>query len=337
MSDVPVLITLPFPAPLVERLQAISPRLKIHLHQANGAEDLPRDLLPDVEVLYTHRALPDPEAVPSLRWIQIHFAGIDHVEQHPLLGTNVMITTLSGAAVPQMAEFAMMALLGLGHRLPGIMAERAKKRWTEDRFERFRPRELRGSTVGLIGYGSIAREIARLSHAFGATVLATKRDLMHLEDDGYCLEGLGDPHAERVHRLYPPQAVVSMVPLCDFVVVTVPLTADTRGSIGKRVLAAMKPSAYLIDISRGGVVDHGALVEALNEKRIAGAALDVYPVEPPPENSPLWEMPNVILSPHVAGASADYYARAADLFGENLRRYLDGQPLLNRYDPKRGY
>jgi D-2-hydroxyacid dehydrogenase (NADP+) len=99
----------------------------------------------------------------------------------------------------------------------------------------------------------------------------------------------------------------------------------------------MKPGAFLIDVSRGGVVDHGALIEALTEKRLAGAALDVYPVEPLPESSPLWEMPNVILSPHIAGASGEYFERAADLFRENLRRYLAGQTLLNRYDRQRGY
>jgi phosphoglycerate dehydrogenase-like enzyme len=103
------------------------------------------------------------------------------------------------------------------------------------------------------------------------------------------------------------------------------------------VFKTLKPGAFLIDVSRGGVVDHGALIEALMEKRLGGAALDVYPVEPLPESSPLWEMPNVILSPHIAGASGEYFERAADLFRENLRRYLAGQPLLNRYDPQCGY
>lgn len=337
MADVPVLITLPFPAPLVERLQAVSPRLKIHVHPAQKASDLPADLLPDIEILYTHRALPDPESVPNLRWIQFHFAGIDHVEQHPLLDSQVQITTLSGAAMSQVAEFTLMCLLALGHRLPGIMADKPKKRWADDRFDRFRPLELRGSTVGLVGYGSVAREVARLCRALGASVLATKRDLMHPQDEGFSIQGLGDPQAELVDRLYPPQALPSMVSLCDFVVVTVPLTPETRGLIGKRVLSEMKPTAYLIDVSRGGVVDHGALVEALTEKRIAGAALDVYPIEPPPENSPLWDLPGLMLTPHIAGASGRYYDRAIDLFAENLERYLVGQPLLNLYSPKRGY
>ncbi len=337
MPDVPVLVTLPFPEKLVERLKAVSPRLRLTIQPVQKVEELSADLLGEIEVLYTQRILPDPEAVPNLRWIQFHFAGVDNAEGHPLLRSKVQVTTLSGAAMPQMAEFALMSILALGRRLPGIMADKAKKHWADDRFERFRPAELRGSTVGLVGYGSVGREIGRLCTAFGAQVLAVKRDLMRVDDDGYALEGLGDPRAEHVARLYPPQALGSMLSLCDFVVVAVPLTADTRGMIGKAMLARMKASAFLIDISRGGVVDHGALIEALNEKRLAGAALDVYPLEPLPESSPLWEMPGVIVSPHVAGASGQYYERAVDLFAENLQRYLTGRPLLNRYDPVRGY
>jgi len=231
----------------------------------------------------------------------------------------------------------VMCMLALGRRLPAMIRDKEAKRWAEDRFERFSPTELHGATVGIVGYGSIGREIARLCRAFGARVLAVKRDLKNLADPGYVIAGLGDPTASLPDRLYPPQALRSMAGECDFVVVTAPLTDETRGLVDRKVLQNMKPTAYLVDISRGGVVDHGALVEALNEKRIAGAALDVYPVEPLPESSPIWEMPNVILSPHVGGASGDYMERAAALFAENLRRYVNDEPLLNRYDPSRGY
>lgn len=332
-----MLITLPFPEALVEHLRAVSPRLAVHVRPARTSEELPRDLLPDVEILYTLRALPEPQSVPSLRWVQFHIAGIDHIDGHPLLDSEVQITTLSGAAAPQMAEVALLGLLALGHRLPAIQADSPRRRWSDDRYERYRPLELRGSTVGLVGYGSVAREIARLCRAFGANILATKRDLMQLQDPGYVPEGLGDPQAELVDRLYPSQALPSMAAQCDFLVVTAPLTPETRGMVGRRVLTQMKPGAFLVDLSRGGIVDHGALVEALNEKQIAGALLDVYPVEPLPENSPLWEMPNVLLTPHIAGASGQYFERAADLFAENLQRYLAGQPLLNLYQPRRGY
>ncbi len=337
MPDISVLITLPFPDELVKRLEAISPTLRFHIFPARTAEELPQDLLPDIEILYTLRALPDPQSVPNLAWIQLHFAGVDHVVDHPLLREDIKVTTLSGAAATQMAEFTVMSMLALGHHLSTMLNDPPEKRWADDRFKRYRSTELHGSTVGIIGYGSIGREIARISHAMGARLLVTKHDLKNLEDRDYMRSGLGDPNAILPERIYPFQALLSLVSECDFIVIAVPLTSKTRGLISEKVFKAMKPTAYLIDVSRGGVVDHGALVSALSDGKLAGASLDVYPVEPLPEGSPLWEMPNVILSPHIAGASARYYARAVELFAENLERYLAGRPLLNLYDPGRGY
>jgi phosphoglycerate dehydrogenase-like enzyme len=337
-SDVHVLVAVQFPEALLERIRAVSPRIKLTVHPAREGDELPDEALQDAEVLYTARALPDPSRAPELRWVQFHYAGIDHVVDHPLVRSDsVRITTLSGAAVPQMAEFALMSMLALGRHLLRMIEDKAQARWAENRFERFAPTLLRDSTVGIVGYGSIGREIARLCRSLGADVLGVKRDLMHLEQDHYIEEGMGDPDAELVSRIYPPEAVASMASLCDFLVVTVPLTPETRGMIGAKVFKEMKAGAFLVDVSRGGVVDHGALIEALQEGKIAGAALDVYPIEPLPAESPLWSMANVILSPHVAGASPRYYESAADLFATNLRRYLAEQPLLNLYDPSRGY
>ncbi len=337
MAEIPVIITVDLPDRLLDRLRSVSPQLKIRLHPTGEASEIPEEQLAEVEILYTRRALPEPEQVPNLRWIQFHWSGIDPFVEHSLLRSEVMVTTLSGAAVPQMAEFALTMMMAAGHHLPEMIEHRRNKSWAEDRFTRFRPLELRGNTVGIVGYGSIGREIARLCVAFGAKVLVTKRDLKVLEQQGYQLEGLGDPQAELPTRIYPPQALASMASECDFLVITVPLTPETRGLVGEQVLRRMKPTAYLIDVSRGGVVDHGALVEALGNSWIAGAALDVFPVEPLPQSSPLWELPNLILSPHVAGTSGLYLERAAELFAENLRRYLANEELLNRYDPKLGY
>jgi phosphoglycerate dehydrogenase-like enzyme len=337
MDQIPVLLTLPFPDVQVERLRAVSPRLRIEMRPVRDVAAIPADLLNEIEVLYTARMLPEPDSVPNLRWIQLHFAGADHMIDHPLIRSGVAVTTLSGAAVPQMAEFVLMSMLALGQRLDRMFADKAKKHWSDQRFDRFQPQLMRGSTVGIVGYGSVGREVARMAKAMGAHVLAAKRDLMDLEDHGYMPEGMGDRMAEIPDRLYPPEALRSMASVCDFVVITVPLTPKTRGLVGKAVLQAMKPSAFLMDVSRGGVVDHGALVEALNEKKIAGAALDVYPLEPLPQSSPLWELPNVILSPHVAGAAQNYYEQAATLFAENLRRYVEESPLLNLVEPERGY
>lgn len=337
MAEIKVLITVDLPEPLLDRLKAVSPQLLVELAPVVEAEELTEQQMAEVEVLYTRRALPEPEQAPSLRWVQFHWAGIDAFVEHSLLRSEVKITTLSGAAVPQMAEYALTMMLAAGRHLPRMLEDKQQKQWAEDRFARFRPSELRGATVGIVGYGSIGREIARLCQAFGAQVLAAKRNLKQLEQVGYMPQGLGDPQAEIPERIYPPQAVGSMASECDFLVLTVPLTPNTRGLVDEAVLQKMKPSGYLVDLSRGGVVDHGALVEALREERIAGAALDVFPVEPIPENSPLWELPNLILSPHIAGSSGQYLERAAELFAENLRRYVANEPLLNLFDPERGY
>ena len=230
-----------------------------------------------------------------------------------------------------------MMMLALGHKLPEMLDQQRKASWPKDRWERFSPMELRASTVGIVGYGSIGRQAARLLHGFGARVFATKRDLRHPEDTGYIPEDQGDPTGDFVHRLYPAEALHSMAKDCDFLVITTPLSPGTRGLINEEVFEIMKPNALLIDISRGGVVDHTALIAALREHKIAGAALDVFPEEPLPADNPLWKMPNVILSPHISGNTPFYDERAMDLFAENLRRYLEGRPLLNPFNIEAGY
>ncbi len=337
MDEILVLITVSFPEEMMERIRALSPRLNVVLDPVSDLEDLQEELLPDVEILYTTSLLPDPEDVPKLKWIQINYAGIDHLTGHSILNSDVRVTTLSGVASSVMTEYVLMAILGLGHKLPLLLEDKSEKNWAEDNDKKFRPFELRGSTVGIVGYGSIGRGIARACKSLGASVLAAKRDLKALKDEGYQIEGIGDPEAELVDRIYPPQAIGSMAELCDFLVITLPLTRETRGFVDESVFSRMKSSSFLIDVSRGGVVDHGALVEALNDGRLAGAALDVYPVEPLPESSPLWEMKNVILSPHIAGSSRHYLELAIDLFVENMQRYLADQPLLNEFNLERGY
>jgi phosphoglycerate dehydrogenase-like enzyme len=335
---VEVLLTLPFPEELVNQIRGVSPRLNVSVHPASEPKDVPSELWEKIEVLYTNRVLPTPDQAPHMQWVQFHWAGIEHVLDAPILKLpEVVATHLSGASVSQMGEHAIMMMLALGHHLPDAMSYQKRPEWPKGRWEKFVPIELRGSTVGIVGYGSIGRQIARLLQAMGATVLATKRDSMHPEDDGYIIDELGDPKGELVHRLYPPQALRSMLKECDFIVVTLPLTSETRGLIAVEELAVLKPGAYLIDISRGGVVDHEALIPALRDKKIAGAALDVFPEEPLPTDSPLWKLSNVIITPHIAGFSPHYDQRATELFCENLHRYLAGLPLYNRIKMERGY
>ena len=337
-SLVEVLVTLPFTAEQTEALREVSPRLRIAVQPVRKPEEISSETWARAEVLYTDRVFPTPEQAPKLRWIQSHFAGLDALLEAPIFQKpDLMVTSLSGVAAPQMAEYALTMMLALGHRLPELGQAQAKTDWPRDRYDRFRPVELRNSTVGIVGYGSVGREIARLARSFGATILATKRDVMKPDDAGYTVPGLGDVSGDFFHRLYPPQAVRSMMKESDFVVVAVPLTPETRGMIGAADLAAMKSTAYLVVMARGGVVDQQALVNILQERKIAGAALDVFQEEPLPTNSVLWRMNNVFISPHIAGVSTRYNDRAIDLFIENIKRYLTGAPLLNRLDLEKGY
>ena len=247
---VEVLITMPFSQPLVEPLREISKNLTITVQPAKETQDIPADLWKRVEVLYTNHVIPASPEAPYLKWIQFHWAGIDSLVENPLLQQSLAITTtLSGAHASQMGEYILMMLLALGHKIPSLNAHQKKAEWPKDRWERFVPTELRGATVGIVGYGSIGRQVARLLQSFGATVLATKRDAMQPKDTGYVVEGLGDPNGDFVHRIYPFQALKSMLKECDFVVVAVPLTNSTRSLIGTEEFAAMKPGAYLVDVS----------------------------------------------------------------------------------------
>jgi phosphoglycerate dehydrogenase-like enzyme len=337
-EPIDVLITLPFAEELIARMQAVSPRLHFRTVKANRADEISPDVWATIEVLYTARVLPLPDLAPNLRWVQFHFAGVDHAREAPLLRKpGVTATTMSGASASQVGEYILMMLLAFCHRLPDLIDHQRRGVWPKDRWERFSPLELRNATVGIVGYGSIGRQVARLLYPFGARVLATKLDGRHPEDAGYTVDGLGDVDGDYVHRLYPAEALRSMTRACDFLVISVPLTPRTSGLVDGSVFEAMKPTACLIDISRGGVVNHTELIAALKDRRIAGAALDVFPEEPLPVDSPLWKMPNVIVTPHISGNTPLYDERAMDLFIENLRRYLADKPLLNQFNLDLGY
>lgn len=337
-SPIDVLITVSISSSLIKGLQDISPLLRVTLHPADTIDHIPDVLWDHCEVLYTNGIIPDADLAPNLKWVQHHHAGIDaSIEFISRDRRNLTITTMSGAAASQIAEYVLTMILAFGRQLPALSLNQKKADWPKDRWDRFKPRELRTSTVGIIGYGSIGRQVACLLREFGATVLATKNDVLHPADEGYTPAGMGDPQGDLVHRLYPAQALKSMLRDCDFIVVTLPLTSETRGLVDAQALSACKPGAYLIDVSRGGIVDHTALIKALNEHKLAGAALDVFPEEPLPKKSPLWEMSNVIVTPHIAGVSAHYDERAMALFAENLSRYVADLPLYNVFDLNKGY
>jgi phosphoglycerate dehydrogenase-like enzyme len=337
-KPVDVLIHYPVSDAQLEALSAISPRVRLSFHPEGVLSEIPADVIRKAEILLTGKEIPDPEIAPILRWVQFSYAGIEFAVGHPLLERNEFrATSISGAASPKVAEYALMALLSLGHKLPMMVQYQGKKIWPPDRWKRFQSVELRGSTVGLLGYGSIARELARLLQPFSVEILATKKDLTDLSEGGYISEGTGDPHGNYFTRLYPPQAVRSVLKASDFVVICLPLTDDTRNLMGSREFEAMKPSAYLVALGRGGQVDEDALLHALREKHIAGAVLDVFNTEPLPQESPLWGAPNLVVTPHIAGDTGRYTDLIVELFTENLRRYLADEDLLNVYDPEKGY
>lgn len=334
-DSVRVIVAMDFSDAILNQLKAISPRLHIERH----FPAVPENLWPEVEILYAHKRLPRPEQAPRLRWVQLHTAGVDHLIHEPLLAAeDVEVTTASGIHAVQMAEYCLGMMLAFAYRLPMMLDYQKRAEWPKGAHEIFHPRELRGQTLGIAGYGSIGRELARLANSLGMTVLATKRDVMHPADhDGYVLPGTGDPEGVIPVRLYPPEALGSMASLCDFLVVIVPQVEGAPPVVDEAVLNQMKKSAVLVNVARGAVVDEAALITALSSGKLAGAALDVFQAEPLPATSPLWNLDNVILSPHVAGNTVHYHENAAALFAENLQRYLEKRPLLNRLDRRRGY
>ncbi|MEO7189724.1 MAG: D-2-hydroxyacid dehydrogenase [Vicinamibacterales bacterium] len=335
-----VVVSLDCSDDLMNQIRAVSPRLHVERHFPT----VPDSAWANAEVLYTGHPLPEPSQAPRLRWVQFNSAGIDHVASQPFMKVEgIEITTASGIHATHMAEFCLMMMLALTYKLPRLLELQARAEWGHPQPELTSqhawplPRELRGQTLGIAGYGSIGRELARIAHQMGMRVLASKQDVTNLCDEDYSEPGTGDPNADIPDRIYPAQALASMARECDFLVLILPLAGGTRHIVDETVLNAMKPTAVLVNVGRGGTVDEDALINALAAQKIAGAALDVFEAEPLPSGSPLWNMDNVMISPHVAGRNVRYSEKAAALFIANLKRYLDNRPLLNRVKRDRGY
>jgi phosphoglycerate dehydrogenase-like enzyme len=330
-----VLVTTPFGDALMDRLRRVSPRLTVTRADPETAEYARAD------VLYAVALPPDSSRAPNLKWVQLHMAGVNGVYDHPIYANPaIALTTTSGVHAATIAEYAITVLLALAHRLPRMVEWQARGVWPPDeqRWSLFVPTEVRGATLGIIGYGSIGRELARIAKtAFAMTVLACKRDPTRRADPGFQLPGTGDPEGVLPDAWLSPADLPVLLARSDVVVMCAPLTPETHHLIGATELRAMKPSAYFINVGRGATVDESALARALADRRIAGAAIDVFAQEPPPAGHALYKLDNVILSPHVSGFVASYDDTCCALFAENLRRYLEGAVLLNLVDRAKGY
>lgn len=274
--------------------------------------------LAEAEVLVTISFPPEAASqAPRLRWIQMTSSGIDPLLPWRALLGHCAVTNARGMHADQMADYAMAAMFMLHWDVPRILRDQASAAW---RREAKAP--LAGRTLGVIGLGAIGQEIARRARCAGMEVLGVNRS-------GNAVGSVAEVYRqERLH---------DVLPRCDFVVLVLPATAETSGLINAAALRLMKPTASLINFARGSVVEEQALIDALRDRTIKGAVLDVFAVEPLPADSPLWSMPNVIVTPHIAGMSGDYETRFAASFAENLARYGRGDPLLNTVDLARGY
>lgn len=330
-----VLISAPIEQAWVERLKRVSPDLTIEHRPSLSSQDT---LWQEVEIIYGFPwKLPKVEQAPRLRWVQLYSAGADRLTTNPLFQKDIMFTTASGVHAINIAEYVFTMTQAWYRKLPQLFAWRQGKEWGKDKESiETAIEELHGKTLGVVGYGSIGRQIARLAQAYGMQVLAIQRGNNHM-DTGYQFPNVGDPEGTIPQRYYTFDQLHELLQECDIVVAAVPLTTETKEMFNAEAFHAMKDSAFFVNIARGDVCDEAALLSALEQKQIAGAALDVFQQEPLPSTSPLWDLPNVLMSPHDSGVTPHYNERAATIFEENLRRYLARRSLYNLVDRKRGY
>jgi phosphoglycerate dehydrogenase-like enzyme len=263
------------------------------------------------------------ERAANLRWVQLASAGSDHMQREGIFDKHpdLLLTTSSGVHEVPISEHIVAMILHFSRGFNMAVRNQPQHKW-----ERYLPDEALNRTVCMVGYGPIARRAANLCKALGMRVLAVRASLLEQQ-----------PGFEAVERFYPLEDLNEALSQSDYVVVAAPRTERSERMIGRDQLAAMKPDAVIINISRGALIDEPALIEALQQGKITGAGLDVFAQEPLPESSPLWDLPNVLVTPHNAGANPHYNSRITELFRANLARYLNGEPLTNLVQRERGY
>ncbi|MCB0122998.1 MAG: D-2-hydroxyacid dehydrogenase [Caldilineaceae bacterium] len=279
--------------------------------------------LSEIEIVFNSFPYDLVARAPNLRWIQQWGAGADWLLRYPAAVADPQLTVTNGSGIHPIpiTEHIFGLILALGRRIHTQIRQQRHHQWQSMPGESLF--ELPGKTMVLIGVGAIGERTAQVATALGLRVLGVRRDPTQA--------------VANVDAMYGQEALPTLLPQADFVVLTVPLTQETKHMIGEAELRAMKPSAYILNVGRGGTIDESALITALAEGWIAGAGLDVTEVEPLPPDSPLWEMDDVIITSHYAGATPRYIERLTALFLDNLRRYQAGEPLRNVVDKHLGY
>jgi len=307
-----------FVAKVVDELEARG-------HEAVVCRDLDGAMstIADADIMVGYRILPEMLACATrLRWIQFGSAGIDHTVFPGLLESGVIITNVSGIHRSAVSEHVLGLMLALSRRIDTAIRLQMERKYDRSPISPFAD-ELAGRTVGIVGLGKIGLELARICKCLGMTVVGTKRT--SARDLPY------------VDEVMSPSGLDRVLELSDFLVLVLPLTDMTRAMIGEREIGLMKSSAYIINVARGQMIDEQALTKALREGRLAGVALDVFAEEPLPPESPLYDLPNVIITPHVAGSHKRYAERAFEVFKANLDAFEAGRQMVNVYDRGRGY
>ncbi|MGA1872164.1 MAG: D-2-hydroxyacid dehydrogenase [Thermoplasmatota archaeon] len=316
----------------IEMIRTRSPGLEISTCEIPEEQE---KMLEGADILFSRMLPRSPSRYPSLKWVQFMWEGIDSMTED-LRSSDVIVTNASGIHSIQIAEHVFMYIL---------VHSRKAFRYREDQMRGYwlpwsdQPllETLSGKTIGVIGYGSIGRSVARIAKGFGMRVLALKRDIGSTGRLQYPDIGYDERSAGMADEIHGPGGLEEVLGSSDHIVLSLPLTDETRNMIGKTEFSWMREGSFFINVGRGELVDEDELIRNLQSGHLAGAGLDVFREEPLPGSSPLWSMDNVVLTPHssVGGDPAD--ERVVELFCENLTRFLEGGDMMNVIDKKRGY
>jgi len=312
------------PRRYVDQLRAEFPQ---HTFLDAWDRDALRRLLPEADVAFTPFVDRDIfRSLTRLRWVQSPAVGVGGLMFPELLASGVVITSARGIRARSIAEHVLGVTIALARRLPAAMRAQQQHRWAQEELEGpdVDVRTLHGQRMGIVGLGSIGRALAGIASPFGFRITGIRRRA-------------GEPPPPGVEAVWTPDRLGDLAAQSDVIVVAAPHTPDTKRLIGRRELEVVRRGALLVNVARGKLVDDDAVIEALRDGRLGGAALDVFTEEPLDPSSPYWDLPNVIVTPHVSGALRDYWTPLVALFADNLRRFERGEPLLNVVDKIAGY